>query len=348
MTLSSSAYYFTSSKLLGESGAYGLDSLRAIICQARYLLSKSKMSSAYSKVCTGVGIAFNLGLHVSGASMEARFSAEEQYQRRRVFATLNMMDTYLSSLLGLPKNVKTSNPELILGLRDEDIADLGKRSVERNPYTAASETLLCQKLNDIIAKMHAARSALKDHPVLNSEQHYEEDLDWVSQRADDLDQWNAAIQGSAEEPPDLRALHAQLTLRLWHSLAQVVLYRPFLHHLSRKPRSREFNMRGYECGSGCVRAAMQAIYIVEALYSHNILSDGYYVVIYMLTSAASILSFFLIWTTQRATLEESKSALARAKELLALLARNSDPASRCLAVLRAMPEEHIDGMSRDS
>lgn len=90
------------------------------------------MSSAYSKICTGVGIAFRLGLHVSGTSMEARFAQDEWYQRRRVFATLNMMDTYLSSLSGLPMNVKTNDPELMLSLRDEDIQDLGRRFVEHN------------------------------------------------------------------------------------------------------------------------------------------------------------------------------------------------------------------------
>lgn len=195
--------------------------------------------------------------------------------------------------------------------------------------------------------MHEARSVLKDRPNLSSGQHYEEDLDWVSQLADDLEEWNAAIPDSTEGPPDLRALHAQLTLRLWHSLAQVVLYRPFLHHLARSPRSRGFNMRGYECGSSCIRAAMQAVVTVEAFCLPHILPDGSYHVIYMVTSAASILSYFLVWATQRTTLEESSAALARAKELLALLAKNSEPASRCLAVLNALPEGNTGEMLGD-
>lgn len=318
---------------------YGLDSLRAVICQARYLLSASKMSSAYSKICTGVGIAFRLGLHISGGGVETKFSREELYQRRRVFAALNMMDTYLSSLLGLPKNIKTHSIELVLGLRDGDIPDQGRRLVEQEPYTPASETLLCQKLNDIIAKMHESRSALKESPSPTWEEHYEEDLNWVSQRADELEEWGAAIPDSIEGPPDLRALQGQLTLRMWHSMAQIVLYRPFLHHLARTPGTREFNLRGYECGSTCVRAAMQAILVVEAFRTHNILHEGYYLIVYILTAAASILSFFIVWATQRTTVEESKTALARAKELLAVLATHSTPARRCLAVLSALPVE---------
>lgn len=72
-----------------------------MIVQAKYLQSASMLSRAYSRICVAVAAALRMGLHVSDLSSQEHYNAHQRCQRRRVFAVLNMMDTYVSDLLYL-------------------------------------------------------------------------------------------------------------------------------------------------------------------------------------------------------------------------------------------------------
>lgn len=294
------------------------------------------ISKAYSHVCTGIAAALRMGLHASGPIFYASFSHEELLQRRRVFATLNMMDTYLSSLLGLPKMVKNAAPEQILGLRQEDLADEGQRFILQNPTTPAAETILCQKLNNILARVNDSRFCSNTQPRELSQDFYEEDIDLVGTRMVEIQEWHNALPALLEGTSDIRVLQAQLNLRLWHSLAQIILYRPFLHHLARDRQDPAFSIRGFECGSACVRAAMQGVWVVETFRTNNILHEGYWLNMYMLGFAASVLAYFVTSSSQRTTVEESLIAAWKANDMLAELGRYNLSARRCHNALSAL------------
>lgn len=306
-----------------------LDSIRAIIYQTRYLLSGCMMSKAYSHICTGVVAALRMGLHVSGSLLDASFSPDEMLQRRRVFSTLNMMDTYMSSLLGLPKMLNRADPKQRLGLRREDLVDNGRNFVQQNPTTSAAETLLGQKLMIVLARINKSRYASANDDVEMPRRFHQEDIETVMEREAELVEWHNELPDMFEGTTDIRVLQAQLNLRLWYSVVQIILYRPFLHHLSRDRSDPAFNIRGFEYGSACVRAAMQAVWLIEAFKRNKNLHEGYWLNMYILGFAVVVLTYFVTSCTPRTTVEESTNAAWKARDMLALLGKYNFSARKC-------------------
>ena len=304
-----------------------------MILQTKYLLTASILSKAYARLCAGTAAALRMGLHVSSPALRAAFSNDELFQRRRVFATLNMMDTYFSSVLGMPKILRDADFEQTLGLREEDLADEGQRFILQDPTSHFADAVLCQKLNNIIAKILGER-----YPIQKSAAHdnYTATFESLAKREAELERWHNGLPALPQGLSDPRTLRAQLNLRLWYPAAQITLYRPFLHHLARDRQDPDFNIRGYECGSACVRAAMQAVWLVEAFETYGVLHEAHWLILYLLGFSASILAYFVVSSKQRETIAESATAARKAERLLGLLGRYNLPARRCFTSLRAL------------
>lgn len=294
------------------------------------------ISTAYSQICIGVAIALRLGLHSSSPAIRAAFSKEELFERRKVFATLNMMEIYLSSLLGLPFILKDGDLDQTLGLPDHDLENEGRLYVVQNVNSPLAQTVMCQRINRIMAKVCNARTHLKDTRSEMSEEFYEENADQVADREADLEDWCKSLPALSKEHSDLTNLQADLTLRVWHALVQIVLYRPFLHHLAVGHEERQFSMVGFENASKCVRAAMQGILTVDVFHKSGILHEGYWLCVYMLEFAVAILLYFISSSPQSATVEESKIAAIKAKNILGDLARYNLSARKCFESLKVV------------
>lgn len=76
----------------------------------------------------------------------------------------------------------------------------------------------------------------------------------------ELAEWYSGLPIIGQIPSVPRALHAQLGIRYTYAAAQIMLYRPFLHHLLRAPNDPLFSIVGYGYGSACVQAAMQLVW----------------------------------------------------------------------------------------
>lgn len=302
----------------------------------------SMISKAYSQICIGVAIALRLGLHTTSSAVGAKFSTDELFERRKVFATLNMMEVYLSSLLGLPLILKDADANQKLGLRDEDLTDEGRSYVLRDASSPLAQTVLCQRVNQILAKVCDTRYRLSNRPPDGIAQCYEEHTNEVADREADIADWCKSLPPLPAETEDIANIQAHLTLRSWHAVAQLVLYRPFLHHLGRRPDDRDFSMLGFEHASKCVRAATQAILTLEVFHNYGVLHEGYWMCIYMLESAVSILLYFISISPQSATIEESLSATTKAKEMLRYLAKYNLSARNCFNSLEMVFEASQD------
>ncbi|KAJ8097200.1 hypothetical protein POJ06DRAFT_262741 [Lipomyces tetrasporus] len=329
--LRGSRYFQASRQLVEDVERHNLDSLRALICQGRYFLSMSMVSKAHTCISAGVSAALRMGLHTSGSQGLALFSRDEIFQHRRVFAVLNMMNTYLSSLLGLPKILKGADTGSTLGLYDEDLPDQGRTYVLQNPTDPSADAVLCQKLNNILEKISEARSATTKILIHNVGETYQEPSHFVTLCEAELREWHNDLPAIPEDTLDIVALQSQLILRLWHAMAQIILYRPFLHHLARDVQDPKFSICGYEYGSACVQAAMQAVWLIEAFQKNSILHEAYYLILYILGYAAHILAFFVTSSSWRATITESTVAALKARDILEFLGRYN-PSARATAM----------------
>ncbi len=111
-------------------------------------------------------------------------------------------------------------------------------------------------------------------------------------------------------------------LRLYHAQVQMVLYRPFLHHaLGETQRGSSTSLKAYACGSACVKAAMQAVLLVERLETSSLLSTAHWHVTYIITFTAASLCLFVACNRGAPTVAETEDAVRRIK---GVCSRNAD------------------------
>ena len=299
----------------------------------------SMTSTAYSIVCTAIAAALRMGLDASSIPLQLAFTPEERFRRRQVFAVLYMMDTYLASLLGMSKILTRVDEKRTLGLREEDLADGGQSFIAQSPTSTISETVVCQKLFQVFAKILDSDFSTY---TISPEGTHTIPTTRAAELENDMIQWAAKLPTPTADPPSIRAVHAQLSLRLYHAVAQITLYRPFLHHLARSRDDPAFNLAGYDYASKCVQASAQAIWIVEAFQTHGTFHEAIWVNTYALAFSATILCYFVMCSKQRATIEESRLAAIKARELLKVLAIHNSTAM----ILHESLDPLVDSLSQ--
>lgn len=97
-------YFRASRSLLDPADCQDLVSLQALLCMILYTQVSSMMSTCYSYICMAVAAALQMGLFTEDASKDLPES--EKLYRRRIFAVLNIMDTYVTTALGLPRTLR--------------------------------------------------------------------------------------------------------------------------------------------------------------------------------------------------------------------------------------------------
>ena len=121
----------------------------------------------------------------------------------------------------------------------------------------------------------------------------------------------------------------QLLLRMAYAHVQMVLYRPFLHHINRMNPTITADLRSFACASACVKAAMQVIWLVEQLDNQGLLTGSYWLTVYMTFFASIILVMFALGNTRDPTVMDSLNAAAKGQIILRRLSCNSHVAAGC-------------------
>ena len=254
-------------------------------------------------------------MHFDDSALHARYSSDELDERRRVFSVLYMMDVYISFVLGLPRTLSYAHPKQTLGLRSSDLHDEGQNLLIQEPISPIAETVMAQKMFHIYAKI------LDRQSYDNTESWFASD--WVADVQRDFRNWEALLPNLPDDSSQDRGLLGQLTLRLHYTGAQILLYAPCLHHLGRERSDPNFNIDGFTYGSDCVRAAAQTILLVEILEAQKMLNGATWMNGFIITLAASVLTYFVIYSKNRVTIEESKSAIMKAGRMLASLGQTN-------------------------
>lgn len=279
-----------------------------------------------------------MGLETSHSAVRASVTKEELRQRRAVFMTTDMMDTYLASVLGLPKTLCTKDDQTI-GPDDQEhfTASLDFDSPSSSTFQAECKGF--QQLAAFMARILRQRPS--GFCVSIDRPPPQQDNVFVSALGAEIDEWQASLPALSPDKTDSRLLFAQLSIRLLDAATRCMLYRPYINHLARKSSDPGFSFQGYEFGSRCVNAAMQAVWIVDALRSHQVLFASHWTAIYMTAYACSVLAYFVKNAKYRVTIEESLHAAAKAEDLLSFLGRQNATARRCHLVIQNIIERLV-------
>lgn len=300
-----------------------------MIMHARYLLFISTFSDAHAALSSAISAAMHMGLHLDDSASHNIFTKAERYNRRRVFAVLNMMETYLAYVLGLPRALRAACAKQTLGLPDEDLLDEGKAFISHDPTRPAAESVLNQKLVKIHAKIH-------DHQF-DAPEGARMAASWMAGIEGELKDWERELPPLPEDSASTRFVLGQMTLRLSYTGIQILFYAPCIPHLARASTDADFDPEGFKYGSMCVRAATEAVLVSQTLHAHDVLSEAHWLPRYVLAWAATTLIYFVIYSRARVTIEETKRAALAACQMLAVLGESNVATKRiyeCLAPYR--------------
>ena len=97
-------FFCASRALIDPADCHDLVSLQTLLCIILYAQASSMMSTCYSYVCMAVAASLQIGLFTDTATHD--MSSSDKICGRRIFCALNIMDTYVTIALGLPKTLR--------------------------------------------------------------------------------------------------------------------------------------------------------------------------------------------------------------------------------------------------
>ncbi|KAK5105683.1 hypothetical protein LTR62_002495 [Meristemomyces frigidus] len=158
-----------------------------------------------------------------------------------------------------------------------------------------------------------------------------------------LDEWfkqlqdNQPSEDAAEDPNILRS---QLMLRLYYAQVQMVLYRPFLHHALRQTRhGSRTSLKAYACGSACVKAAMQVVWLAERLEASLLFNAALWHDTFIIISTAACLCLFTTSNRGTPAVDGTEDGVRRIKALIARHSNGNESLRRCLQFLQSIPSD---------
>jgi len=114
---------------------------------------------------------------------------------------------------------------------------------------------------------------------------------------------------------------------------QMILYRPFLHHISQKVQAKSIDMPYYACAAACVSVSRNIIHIASEMKRRGLLNGSYWFYMYTTFFAVLSLVFFVIENPSSTTAKEILRDAYEGRNTLASLAKRSMAADKCTQTL---------------
>ncbi|KAK0887393.1 Gypsy retrotransposon integrase-like protein 1 [Friedmanniomyces endolithicus] len=326
-TLNGLRYFRASRALLDPASCRNLISLQTLLCLILYTNGASMLSTCYSYICMAVAASLQIGLFTD---LSRKDLPEENSTRRMTFSVLAICDTFVTLALGLPRTLRDIDPQRSLPIAD-------KPTDIRSPLYG---TYMQAQLTQILATTVEANHPFI-RPIEAKNGFYGVESSKIVATEARLDYWYRQLeenQISGDAADDASVMRSQLMLRLYHAQVQMVLYRPFLHHaLGDAQRGSSTSLKAYACGSACIKAAMQAVWLVERLETSSLLSTAHWHVTYVITFTAASLCLFVTCNRGAPTVAETEDAVRRIKGVCSRNADANASLRRCHQFLESIP-----------
>lgn len=115
--------------------------------------------------------------------------------------------------------------------------------------------------------------------------------------------------------------------------AQMMMYRPFLHYVSRSATGHIVDNRSYACAAMCVTVSQNIIHIAGEMHKRGLLITAYWFTLYTTFFAILSLVFYALENPENDATREVLKVAKEGRELLQGLSKSSLAADRCSATL---------------
>ncbi|TVY43617.1 Activator of stress genes [Lachnellula occidentalis] len=337
-------YFRAARQMMDVTDCRDIMSLQALLFMILFLQATANLSTCYSYIGIALRSALRMGLH---RNLAGSFNPIERETRRRLFWIIRKMDTYVSALLGFPMMLSSDDidQELPLEVDDEYITKDAILPMPQGTTSHFAASNAHTRLMAILAKVVkyiyptkgleqsvqgcATASYVISHAKIRE---IERDL------ADWLDKLPMALRPGGTGSPNL--LRVQQLLRLAYAHVQMMLYRPFLHYVSRKANAGgKLDERSYACAAACVSVARNIVHITTEMKRRGLLLGAYWFTMYTTFFAILSLVFFVLENPDKAGSQEILADANHGKDALDGLALKSQAADRCSVALRSLFEQ---------
>ena len=194
LTRNSLAYFNAARSLVDLTNCLDLSSLQAVLFIVMYLQCSGRLSECHSYLSIAIAASLRMGIHRSAASKG--LDPIEQESRKRVFWALQTMNSYVSSMLGLPKALGDEgiDQDLPLEIHDKNIRRdgirLGSDTQTSNMTAVNAHTRLMIIMSNIVNHLFSIKNG-----VPGEKGYYRVDFAKIIKVENELDEWFNSLAG---------------------------------------------------------------------------------------------------------------------------------------------------------
>ena len=115
---------------------------------------------------------------------------------------------------------------------------------------------------------------------------------------------------------------------------QMMLYRPFVHYVSKSPTCASLDKRAYACASACISVSRNIIHITAEMKKRGMLNGCYWFTMYTTFFSIMTLVYFALENPESPTSQDVLKEAYEGKDVLEGLAKRSMAADRCTSTLK--------------
>lgn len=283
-------YFIAARKLIDITNARDLNSIQTIVMLFIFLQCSARLSTCYAYIGVAMRSALREGLHRNLTMGAPGFTPIEIEMRKRLFFTIYKMDIYLNTMLGLPRAIsqRDFDQSFPLEIDDEYITEDGiypeRQGDELSSAGIANQhTKLIMILDNIVSELYPIKKTnnLISHEVVtNLELKLRQ---WLNQLPPEL------IPGLEDVPP--KFYKANRLLHLSFLQVQIVLYRPFIHYLSRTAPRRD--PLSIQRAKNCISVARTVVTLAQEMIQKRMLTGSYWFSIYTIFFSVAGMIFYI-------------------------------------------------------
>lgn len=335
-------YFIAARKLIDITNARDLNSIQTILMLFIFLQCSARLSTCYAYIGVAMRSALREGLHRS-VSVDSGFSPIEIEMRKRLFYTIYKLDVYVNAMLGLPRSISSSDFDqtLPIELSDENITEQGyfpenQKGKLSSAGIANQHTKLVMILNVIVGELYPIR---KTNNLICHEVVTELELKlrkWLDGLPREL------IPGLKDVPKEYETANKLLHLSFFH--VQLILYRPFIHYLSRNIVANSPDSLSIQRARNSIDVARAAVNLAQDMLRKNLLIGSYWYGSYTIFYSVAGLLFYIheAHPTDKASTMEYEEVLKDAevgRNVLLQLRDSSMAADRTFNLLNKLFEK---------
>ncbi|OJD36274.1 c6 transcription factor [Diplodia corticola] len=333
-------YFKAARNILDIAMCRDLHALQAVIFMILFLQSSAKLSTCYAYIGIALRSALRMGLH---RSMNDRFNPIENESRKRIFWVIRKMDIYVGALLGLPHTMSNEDvdQELPAELDDEYITETEYLSQPPGHVSLITACNAHTTLIDILAKVVRVVYPIKGKThILQGQKIMSYTVSYADIREleKDLQQWMENLPMALKPGGEASILVTRVRqlLRMAYAHTQMMLYRPFVHYVSKSPTCASLDKRAYACASACISVSRNIIHITAEMKKRGMLNGCYWFTMYTTFFSIMTLVYFALENPESPTSQDVLKEAYEGKDVLEGLAKRSMAADRCTSTLKAV------------